>query len=922
MTSPRILIYHRVADDPIDAQLLCVSPERFDQQLAILARNYRVVPLARQISEWRAGTLPRGTVSLTFDDGYLDNLSAALPLLEKHRLHATVFVSTGLLGNIAGFWGDVVERILLVTPDLPTELNLGQVRLATGDATQVVAAHDELRSLLRGMPAVDIWNVVGRLGAWAGAAGDGHPPRPVLSGDELRRLAASPFIEIGAHTVSHTRLSVLDRGAQRAEIAASRETLEHLLGQPVRLFAYPYGAASDFDDDSRELVAELGFDAGIANIQGDLHAGSDLFALPRRLVRDWDKDTFAAWMKNPDASDAERASLSSRQGRLLAVRQRAEHSVRQPATERSCRHIVHINTYIGHGGAANSTLRLCRMQRAAGLDARVLAQEIRLNPTQAGDFLETFDPAPDQALADYCRREGLLDIELQGSHRLATHPRIVAADLIHLQNLHGGYFNPLSVSVLSGTRPTVWTLRDMHSLTGHCAHSLSCEGWRDGCRACPDIGCYPPVQKDNCHLLWKLKQLAYRHSCLQIVAPSRWIKDKAEQGLLGSHPVELIYNGVNLDTFRPLDRTEARRRLGLPEKGLLIGTAADYGLANPYKGGQHFVAVARALKARHPEVTFVSIGGKQERPCFSTDGVLEIPHVAGDDSMALFYSALDFFLYTAIADTCPLVLIEGIACGLPAVAFETGGVPEIARHGQEGLIVPYRDERALFEAASELISRPEHARQALRQAARRRAEEVFSIHDMHRRYLDVYERTMARWRVRPRCRLPIDTLPDFLRTEALSRAIGVLNTQVVSAPFPSTSTPSAVSTPVAAFPCVSNGPESDLVALCELGALRFEAGQADEAISCLDRACQMGLPFARPYNDLGAVLWVLGRQEEAMANFRTGIDLQPDDWNVTANLAAALVESGRRSEALAVLHRYLDRHPDHGEALAELDRLS
>ncbi len=460
MSKPRILIYHRVADDPIDAQLLCVSPTNFDDQLSVLSRLYRVVSLRRQIGEWQDGILPAGTVSLTFDDGYLDNLTAALPLLEKHRVHATIFVTSGMLGSQSGFWGDVVERILLTSVSLPARLQIADlVDTSTATAEETVRAHDELRRILRNLPAPKINEAVLKLQQWAGNEGCGPPERPVLNRFQLRRLAASPFIEIGAHTQSHTKLPLLSRKMQRAEIEGSRKELEQILGEPVRLFAYPYGSADAFNQDNLDIVRELGFDAGIANLQGDLDENSDLYALPRRLVRNWSKETFSKWMVAPDQSDAEATSLEERARRLLAIRQQSspchEAIPRLSArrTQGKSLSIVHINTYLGHGGAANSTLRLCRMQRADGHDSRVLAHRVDIDV----DFAETFPALPDATLQAICLKEGYQDIELQGSHQLSVHPRIAAADVIHFQNLHGGYFNPLSIPLLSAVKPIVWT---------------------------------------------------------------------------------------------------------------------------------------------------------------------------------------------------------------------------------------------------------------------------------------------------------------------------------------------------------------------------------------------------------------------------------------------------------------------------------
>jgi peptidoglycan/xylan/chitin deacetylase (PgdA/CDA1 family) len=120
------------------------------------------------------------------------------------------------------------------------------------------------------------------------------PPARVVSPDELRRLAAQPGIDIGAHTVSHACLAALPPHAQQLEIAGSREQLEAWLGAPPRAFAYPFGTRRDFDDHCVRCTREAGFTHACANFPGRVRPDCDPFRLPRMIVRDWDVENFAA----------------------------------------------------------------------------------------------------------------------------------------------------------------------------------------------------------------------------------------------------------------------------------------------------------------------------------------------------------------------------------------------------------------------------------------------------------------------------------------------------------------------------------------------------------------------------------------------------------------------------------------------------
>ena len=110
---PLILMYHRIASEPNDPWGLSVSSENFEQQLQVLRRTRRPFPLADFVRNLMAGALPPNAVALTFDDGYVDNLEAAKPLLAAADVPATVFVATGYLDRPEEFWWDELSRLVL-----------------------------------------------------------------------------------------------------------------------------------------------------------------------------------------------------------------------------------------------------------------------------------------------------------------------------------------------------------------------------------------------------------------------------------------------------------------------------------------------------------------------------------------------------------------------------------------------------------------------------------------------------------------------------------------------------------------------------------------------------------------------------------------------------------------------------------------
>jgi len=314
-----ILIYHRVFDADFDPQELCVSRAHFREHLEILQARYRVLPLTELAEAARTRTLERGTVAVTFDDGYADTLAFARPALERHRAPATVFAVSSTLESGAAFWWDRLERVLLRPGRLPEVLSLvaagGTVRIelarwahlgreeferlrgwATSIPEDPTPRHTAYRAIwerLRVLPHAEREELLLALESQAAdlvALPEGT--RSLRTG-ELQELAASPFMEIGAHTVRHEVLAALPAERQRQEIEGSRAALAAALGRPVRTFSYPYGARSDYTPETVHLVREAGFACACANFHGLVRRGADSFQLPRVVIRNWDGPAFA-----------------------------------------------------------------------------------------------------------------------------------------------------------------------------------------------------------------------------------------------------------------------------------------------------------------------------------------------------------------------------------------------------------------------------------------------------------------------------------------------------------------------------------------------------------------------------------------------------------------------------------------------------
>ena len=242
----------------------------------------------------------RPRVVVTLDDGYRDNLTNALPIAESKGVPITVFVTSGILGNHKGLWWDRLGTLLRSRPPHVREIELpvvGQnVRVPLG-SSGIRADLDSVRRHLLPLRVTDIERALDAISEQWQVGSTPPPDAGTLTTEDLRQLAASDTVTIGAHTADHVRLR--DRSAQEQQdtISGSKQELEQSIGRAVSHFAYPFGGPDDFDDRSVGAVRSAGFDTACTTVPGTARSSTDPYRLPRRLVMDWGRLRFRAQMQ-------------------------------------------------------------------------------------------------------------------------------------------------------------------------------------------------------------------------------------------------------------------------------------------------------------------------------------------------------------------------------------------------------------------------------------------------------------------------------------------------------------------------------------------------------------------------------------------------------------------------------------------------
>ena len=230
-----VLVYHRVANVSHDPLQLCVSIQNFRDQISYLKKKFDIVPLSQIVGSLRSRKIKNRTLAITFDDGYADNLYEALPILEEFNVPATIFITTGNTDSQEDFYWD-----------------------------------KNTNKEDRGRP---------------------------MTAEEIKKVASHSLIEIGAHTVHHPNLRKINIDKQAEEIMQSKIMLEKILDKKISGFAYPFGSKKSFSKETVSEVKKYGFNFACANTQEKVCFLSNLFAIPRILVRDQSPETMAKKLK-------------------------------------------------------------------------------------------------------------------------------------------------------------------------------------------------------------------------------------------------------------------------------------------------------------------------------------------------------------------------------------------------------------------------------------------------------------------------------------------------------------------------------------------------------------------------------------------------------------------------------------------------
>ena len=268
-----VLAYHRVIEHarPGFGSLrrnVSATPDEFRAQMEYAAARFEPVTFERVAAFARGrADLPRKALLVTFDDGYRDNLTGALPIMNEHGIVPVVFLATDHIGTGRPFGWDAAAWCFEFTrvheADLPV---LGPARWETPEQREQILG--DWVEAIKALPDADRNGAVAELPGILGVDVPGDAFADVyLSWDEVREMTAGG-VSIGGHTRRHPILTRVSPETARAEIEGCRDRIREELGFTPIGFAYPNGGPGDYDAATMALLAASGFELAFSLVWG------------------------------------------------------------------------------------------------------------------------------------------------------------------------------------------------------------------------------------------------------------------------------------------------------------------------------------------------------------------------------------------------------------------------------------------------------------------------------------------------------------------------------------------------------------------------------------------------------------------------------------------------------------------------------
>ena len=412
--------------------------------------------------------------------------------------------------------------------------------------------------------------------------------------------------------------------------------------------------------------------------------------------------------------------------------------------------VLIVNTSENTGGAAVAANRLMEALNHSGIKAKML---VRDKNTHALTVVRLPHPRIGWLRFAWERFLILLSLRMSRKHLyevdtawcgkdITSLQEFREADVIHLHWVNQGMLSLRDLrAILHSGKPVVWTMHDFWPATGICHYPHDCEAFLGKCHNCQYLSGGGSAS-DLSSRIWKQKADILSRYRVTFVTCSQWLRSRVENSrLLRNQQVLSIPNTIDTHLYRPADKKSVRCRLNLPSDRKLILFVSQK-ITDPRKGVGYFLEACRILASSAPDAGerygVIILGGNADRfRDMLPLPVYPIGYVSNQQRIIDVYNCADLFVLPSLEDNLPNTIMEAMACGVPCVGFNTGGIPEMIDHRQNGYVAHERDAADLYEGMRYVLDNEDY--QSLSRAAVGKVHSSYSQDSVARRYIEAYE---------------------------------------------------------------------------------------------------------------------------------------------------------------------------------------
>lgn len=417
--------------------------------------------------------------------------------------------------------------------------------------------------------------------------------------------------------------------------------------------------------------------------------------------------------------------------------------------------VLLINTSERIGGAAIAASRLMESLKNNGVKAKLLVRDkqtdqisvVELNRSRKLLWKFVWERIVIWR-ANHFKKNNLFSVDIANTGTDITRlPEFKEADVIHLHWINQGMLSLKNIDkILASGKPVVWTMHDMWPCTGICHYARECTNYQKECHHCPYI--YEGGgKKDLSNRVFRKKQKLYKGRHLTFVTCSHWLEDRVRSSaLLSGHAVVSIPNAINVNLFQPHDKQEARAECVLPREPKLI-LFGSVKITDKRKGLDYLIESCKLLADSHPELKEqlgVVVLGSQSQQLENKlpFKVYPLDFVADEHRLVDIYNAVDLYVTPSLEDNLPNTIMEAMACGVPCVGFNVGGIPEMIDHLHNGYVAEYKSAEDFANGIYWTLTDSGYS--GLSEQAVRKVVSNYSEGIIAKKYIEVYNKVSGR----------------------------------------------------------------------------------------------------------------------------------------------------------------------------------